>query len=119
MGNHARPPLCLPAAVAAHDANHYVSQIAELSQLVRFYEAKVTSLAANGAGQGGQAQPGEAGVGGGGGGTGGGGSGLDSWVLEDLVHKNEAFLLDRKTGKVFSVPGQDSYPRPMGECASR
>lgn len=43
----------------------------------------------------------------------------DEWVLEELYHDDELYLLDRKTGKIFTVPGQNTYPRPVGEAARR
>ncbi len=41
--------------------------------------------------------------------------GPDDWVLEEFWHNDEMYLLDRKTGKMFTVPGDNNFPRPLGE----
>eukprot|EP00198_Chlamydomonas_reinhardtii_P003427 XP_001692763.1 predicted protein [Chlamydomonas reinhardtii] len=40
--------------------------------------------------------------------------GPDDWVLEEFWHNDEMYLLDRKTGKMFTVPGDNNFPRPLG-----
>ncbi|KAG2431181.1 hypothetical protein HXX76_009709 [Chlamydomonas incerta] len=80
----------------------YEGQINELQNLVKFYERKITTMA-------------EAGMGGlealGGPGN---QPGPDDWVLEEFWHNDEMYLLDRKTGKMFTVPGDNNFPRPLG-----
>ncbi|KAG2447989.1 hypothetical protein HYH02_007017 [Chlamydomonas schloesseri] len=80
----------------------YEGQINELQNLVKFYERKITAMA-------------EAGMGGlealGGPGN---QPGPDDWVLEEFWHNDEMYLLDRKTGKMFTVPGDNNFPRPLG-----
>lgn len=40
--------------------------------------------------------------------------GPDDWLLEELWHNDEMHLLDRKNGKLFTVPGDNNWPRPIG-----
>jgi hypothetical protein len=40
----------------------------------------------------------------------------DDWILEELWHDDQLFLMDRKTGKLFSVATSGSFPRPAGTC---
>ncbi|KXZ46909.1 hypothetical protein GPECTOR_39g403 [Gonium pectorale] len=80
----------------------YEGQINELQNLVKFYERKIVSMAEAGAGglealYGPNGQPGP-----------------DDWVLEEFWHNDEMYLLDRKNGKLFTVPGDNNYPRPLG-----
>lgn len=42
----------------------------------------------------------------------------DDWILEELYHDDQMFLLDRKTGKLFSVGTSNTFPRPAGGCMS-
>ena len=46
-----------------------------------------------------------------------GGPSSDEWILEEHVHKDEVYLLDRKTGKLFTNPGEGTWPRAVGEWA--
>ncbi|EFJ46513.1 hypothetical protein VOLCADRAFT_118102 [Volvox carteri f. nagariensis] len=80
----------------------YEGQINELQNLIRFYERKLTSLAEAGligpeALGGPDNQPGP-----------------DDWVLEEFWHNDEMHLLDRKNGKLFTVPGDNNWPKPIG-----
>ncbi len=40
--------------------------------------------------------------------------GPDDWVLEEFWHDDEMHLLDRKNGKLYTVPGENGWPRPVG-----
>ncbi|GIL57334.1 hypothetical protein Vafri_12599 [Volvox africanus] len=80
----------------------YEGQINELQNLVKFYERKLAGLAEAGligpeALAGPKNQPGP-----------------DDWVLEEFWHNDEMHLLDRKNGKLFTVPGDNNWPRPIG-----
>ncbi|GLI67567.1 hypothetical protein VaNZ11_011794 [Volvox africanus] len=80
----------------------YEGQINELQNLVKFYERKLAGLAEAGligpeALAGLKNQPGP-----------------DDWVLEEFWHNDEMHLLDRKNGKLFTVPGDNNWPRPIG-----
>ena len=46
-----------------------------------------------------------------------GGPSSDDWILEEHVHKDEVYLMDRKTGKLFTNPGEGTWPRAVGECS--
>ena len=45
-----------------------------------------------------------------------GGPSPDDWILEEHYHNDEAYLLDRMTSKLFTNPGENAWPRPVGEC---
>ncbi|GFR44254.1 hypothetical protein Agub_g5456 [Astrephomene gubernaculifera] len=78
----------------------YEGQINELQNLVKFYERKLAALVESGAAAAAEAAA--------------SGPGPEDWVLEEFWHNDEMYLLDRKTGKLFTVPGDNSYPRPLG-----
>ncbi|KAG2486785.1 hypothetical protein HYH03_014584 [Edaphochlamys debaryana] len=80
----------------------YEQQVQELQNLVKFYERKITVMADAGVG-GLEALYGP-----------NNGPGPEDWILEEFWHNDEMYLLDRKTGKLFTVPGDNSYPRPLG-----
>lgn len=81
------------------------AQIQQLQQLVAHYQQQLAA-----AGMGGGAAPGygapaaaEAGV---------------PWVLEEVVEGPNAYLLERKTGKLFTFGSADGgkWPKPVGTC---
>ncbi|KAG1672779.1 hypothetical protein FOA52_002767 [Chlamydomonas sp. UWO 241] len=76
------------------------SQLSELQALVAFYEKKIGSLAEQQTISPQNDVP--------------GGPNSDDWILEEHVINNEVFLLDRKSGKLFTNPGQGTYPRAVG-----
>lgn len=48
-----------------------------------------------------------------------GGPNSGDWILEEHIHNDEMFLLDRKNGKLYTNPGEGTWPRPVGECQGR
>jgi hypothetical protein len=95
--------LCVLSDGAGGDTEHQArleSQVQELTALVKFYEKKISSLAEQ------QIITPQDGI--------PGGPSSDDWILEEHVHKEEIFLLDRKAGKLFTNPGEGAWPRPVG-----
>eukprot|EP00798_Chlamydomonas_sp_ICE-L_P022119 gene22119-29179_t len=82
------------------DTDHYESQIQEMQGLIKFYERKISGLAEQ------QIIAPQDDV--------AGGPTSGDWILEEHFHNDEAYLLDRKTSKLYTNPGQDSWPRPVG-----
>ena len=106
---HAKGSCAVCCGVAAADGPQAVvdtfqDQITELQNLVKFYEKKLAGLAEQHiipAHEGGPMGPSE-----------------NDWILEDFYHGDEAYLLDRKTAKIFTVPGENQWPRPVGTWMS-
>lgn len=48
-----------------------------------------------------------------------GGPNSGDWILEEHIHNDEMFLLDRKNGKLYTNPGEGTWPRPVGKCQGR
>lgn len=38
----------------------------------------------------------------------------DDWILEEHFSDDAMYLLDRKTSKLFTVPSENTWPRPIG-----
>ncbi|GLC41809.1 hypothetical protein PLESTM_001241900 [Pleodorina starrii] len=81
----------------------YEGQINELQNLVKFYERRLAGMGDHPEAMG---APGNL-------------PGPDDWVLEEFWNNDEMHLLDRKNGKLFTVPGDNNWPRPIGIRANK